>query len=94
MVVSYLYLKYNKLGRLAGLRISVHSERLLCLDKCLDSIVHVLSQLDFVAAKSSQVGNIEDTVVSFSVLAVGTTDLNVILISDSLELVLMLLELG
>jgi len=51
-----------------------------------------LSELNLVAAKSAQVGDIEDTIVSFGVLTVGTTDLDVVLVSDSLHLALVLLE--
>lgn len=70
------------------------SEGLFSLDEGLDTVVHVLGQLNLVAAESSHVGDIKDTVVSFGVLTVGTTDLNEVLVSDLLELVLVLLELG
>jgi hypothetical protein len=52
------------------------------LDKRLDTVVHVLGELNFVAAESAQVGNVEDTVVGFGVLSVGTTNLNVVFGSD------------
>jgi len=50
--------------------------------------------LNLVAAKSAQVGDVEDTIVGLGVLTMGTTDLDEVLISDSVEFVLVLLELG
>ena len=53
-----------------------------------------MGELDLVSAESSQVGDVKDTIVGLGVLTVGTTDLDEVLVSDSLELVLVLLELG
>jgi hypothetical protein len=64
------------------------------LDEGLDTVVHVLGQFDLVAAESSQVGDIEDTIVSLGMLTVSTADLDEVLVSDGLELVLVLLKLG
>ncbi len=70
------------------------SESLLLLDHSLDTIVHVLNKVDFRAAKSAKVGDIVDVVVGLGVLSVGTSDLDVVLVSDGLELLLSLAELG
>jgi len=43
-----------------------------------------LDKVDFIAAKSSQVGNVEDTIISLGVFTVDTTDLYVISVSDLL----------
>jgi len=43
-----------------------------------------LDELDLVSSKSSQVGNIEDSIVSLSVLSVDTSDLHLILVGDGL----------
>jgi hypothetical protein len=53
-----------------------------------------LGKFDLVAAKTAQVGDVKDTIVSVSVLTVGSADLNVVLISDLLHDSLVLLELG
>ena len=44
-------------------------------------------------AESSFVGNIEDTIVSLSVLSVNTSDLDLILISNSVECILVIHKL-
>lgn len=72
----------------------VSSECLLSSDHSLDSVVHVLDEVDFGATETSQVGDVKDAVVSFGVLSVGATNLHVVLVSDSLELVLVLRKLG
>jgi hypothetical protein len=69
------------------------SEGLLSLDEGLNTVVHVLGELNFVAAEAAQVGDVEDAVVGLGVLAVGAADLDVVLVGDSLHLVLFLLEL-
>ncbi len=70
------------------------SERLLLLDHSLDTVVHVLNKVDLRAAKSAKVGDIVDVVVGLGVLSVGTSDLDVVLVSDGLELLLFIAELG
>jgi len=66
----------------------MRSQAFLGSDHRFNSIVHVLDKLDFVSSESSEVGDIEDTVVSFGVLSVDTSDLYVIFISDGLVEVL------
>ena len=46
------------------------------------------------SAESSPVGDIEDTIVSLGVLTVDTSDLDVVLISDGVELLLLGHKLG
>jgi len=70
------------------------SEVLLSSDHGLDSVVHVLNEVDFGATETSQVGDVEDAVVSLGVLSVRTTNLNVVLVGNGLELVLVLCKLG
>jgi len=53
-----------------------------------------LNKVDLRAAESTEVGNIVDVVISLGVLTVGTSDLNIVLVSDSLELILLVSELG
>lgn len=62
----------------------MRSQAFLGSDHRFNSIVHVLDKLDFVSSESSEVGDIEDTVVSFGVLSVDTSDLYVIFVSDGL----------
>ena len=70
------------------------SEVLFSSDHGLDSVIHILDEVDFGATQTSQVGDVKDAVVGFGVLSVGTTDLHVVLVSDGLELVLVLRKLG
>jgi len=81
------------LGNLTSVRGS-RSEFLLGIDHSLDTIIHVLDKVDFGAAESAEVRDIENTVVGLGVLTVSTTDLYVVLIGDGLELILLLGELG
>jgi len=62
----------------------MRSQAFLGSDHRFDSIVHVLDKLDFVSSESSEVGDIEDTVVSLGVLSVDTSDLYVIFIGNGL----------
>ena len=66
------------------------SETFLGLDHGFDTVVHILNEINFGASESAEVRNIEDSVVSLSVLSVGATDLDVVLVSDCLELVFFL----
>ena len=71
-----------------------YSQLFLSSDHGLDTVVHVLDECDFGAAESSQVGDVVDVVISLRVLAVGTSDLHVVLSSDGLKLLLLVAELG
>jgi len=62
----------------------MRSQAFLGSDHGFNSIVHVLDKLDFVSSESSEVRDIEDTVVSFGVLSVDSSDLYVIFISNGL----------
>ena len=60
------------------------SERFFGLDHSFDSVVHVLDEFNFISSKSSQVGDIENTVVSLGMLTMDTSDLHMVLIGDRL----------
>lgn len=60
----------------------------------MNTIDHVLNELLLRSAESPSVGDIEHTVVGLSMLTVGTTNLDIVLISDLLELSLISGELG
>ena len=66
------------------------SESLLGGDHSLDTVVHVLDEIDLGATESAEVRNVEDAVIGLGVLTMGTTDLDVVLVGDGLELILML----
>jgi len=66
------------------------SESLLGGDHSLDTVVHVLDEVDLGATKSAEVRDVEDAVIGLGVLTMGTTDLDVVLVGDGLELILML----
>ena len=67
----------------------VHSESLLSLDEGVDTVDHILNELLLRSAESSSVGDIEDAVIGLGVLTMDTSDLDVVLLSDGLELVLL-----
>ena len=58
-----------------------------------DSIDHVLDKLLLRSSESSLVGDIEGSVIGLGVLSMDTSDLYVVLISDLVELCLVLHEL-
>ena len=59
----------------------------------MDSVNHVLDEGLLRSSKSSSVGDVEDTVVGLGVLTVDTSNLDVVLVSDGVELLLLLHEL-
>ena len=60
------------------------SQGFLGSDHGFDTIIHILDELDLVSSESSQVGNIENTIISLGVLTVDTSDLYVIFIGNGL----------
>ena len=62
------------------------------INHSFDTVVHVLDEVHLGAAKSTLVGDIEDAVRGIRVLTTGATDLDVVLVSDSLEFVPVLHE--
>ena len=52
-----------------------------------------MDELDLVSSESSQVGDIEDTVISLGVLSVDTSDLDLIFVSNGLMEIWVLHEL-
>ena len=54
---------------------------------CLDTIVHVLDEVDFASSKSSPIGDVVDVVSRLRVLTMDSSDLDIVLVSNSLELV-------
>jgi len=71
----------------------VCSESLLSGDHGLDTVIHVLNEVDLGSSESALVGDIEDTVVGLGVLTVGTSDIDVVLFSNGVELLLVASEL-
>jgi len=69
------------------------SESLLSVDHGLDSIVHVLDEVDLRATKSTLVGDVKYAIVSLSVLSVSTSDVDIVFIGNCMELFLLLSEL-
>jgi len=58
------------------------SQSLLGSAHGLHAVVHVLDEVNFGTTQSAKVGNVVDTIVTFSVLSVGSTDLDIVLVSD------------
>lgn len=63
-------------------------------DHSFDTIVHILDEILLRPTESTLVGDVVDVVVSFSVLTVGTSDLNVEMIGNLLEFYLALSKVG
>lgn len=82
-VIRHIRLKNINITALAG-------KRLLGADHCLDTIVHVLNQIYLGSSKASPVRDVENAIVCLGVFAMDTSDLNMILVSDSIEHVLIL----
>jgi len=53
-----------------------------------------LHERSFAKAETSAVADVVDVIVSFGVFSVGATNLNVVLISDFLESLFVLAEMG
>ena len=70
--------------------ISICSEFVLSFDHSVDSIDHILNEGGFTHTESSLVGDIVGSVIRLGVFSVDSSDLYVILIGNSLELVLLL----
>ena len=70
------------------------SEFLLTGDHGLDTIVHILNKVLLRATESTAVRDIEDAIAGIGVLTAGSTDLDVVLSSDCLELLHAGTELG
>ena len=64
---------------------SVVADLELSLDHGLDTIVHVLDEVLLGATQAALVGDIEDAIAGVRVLTVAATDLDVVLISNTLE---------
>ena len=60
----------------------------------MDTVDHVLDELLLGSTKSPSVGDVEHTIVGLGVLTVDTSDLDEVLVSDGVELVLVVHELG
>jgi len=70
------------------------SQSFLCFDHGFNTVVHVLHEIFLGATETSLVGDVVGAVVRLRVLTMDTTDLDVVLVSDGLELFLLLAELG
>ena len=70
------------------------SKFLFGVDHSFNAVVHVLDEIDLGTTESTEVGDVEDAVVGLGVLTMSATDLDVVLVSDGLELVLGSTKLG
>ena len=69
------------------------SESLLSGDHGFDTIIHVLDKILLRSTESSLVRDIENAIVGLGVLSVDTSDLDEVLVSDGVELFLLLHKL-
>jgi len=65
---------------------SSSTKSFLSCDHSFNTVVHVLNQVFFGSSKSSSVRDIENTIVSFGVLSMDSSDLNIVLVSNFVEL--------
>ena len=65
---------------------SSSTKSFLSCDHSFNTVVHVLNQVFFGSSKSSSVRDIKNTIVSFGVLTMDSSDLNIVLVSDFVEL--------
>jgi len=65
------------------------SQGFFSLNKCFDTIVHVLHKFDLVSAESSEVRDIEYTVIGLGMLTMNTSNLDVVLISNGVHEILL-----
>ena len=63
----------------------IYSHGLFSIDECSDTIDHVLDKLFLSSTESSLVGDIEDSIIGLSMLTVSTSDLDLVLVGDSVE---------
>lgn len=70
------------------------SESLLRLDHGTNTVDHILDELLLRAAETSLVRDVVSAVIGLGMLTVDTSDLDVVLVGDRVELVLLLAELG
>jgi hypothetical protein len=70
----------RSLGSLGG-----RAELFLSIDHSLDTVVHVLNELDLGETKTALVADVVNVVVGLGVLTVSTTDLNVVPVGNLLE---------
>lgn len=66
------------------------SQSLFSFNHGLDSVIHILDKVNFGESESSLVGDIENTITALRVLSVDSSNLDVILVSNLLELFLVL----
>ena len=70
----------------SGSRLSSSTKLFFLSDHSLNTIVHVLDEIDFGPSKSPLVGDIVDVVSRFRVLSVDSSNLDVELVSNGLKL--------
>ena len=64
---------------------SSDAELELCSHHSLDTVVHILDEIFLATAETTLVRDVEDAIAGVGVLTVLATDLNVELVSDTLE---------
>ena len=68
------------------------SHGFLSINKSSNTIDHILNELTLRSSESSSVGDIEGSVIGFSMLSMDTSDLNEVFICNFVELVFVLLK--
>lgn len=83
MLVASALSRFSKVQLVAGL--VRYSQGFFNSDHLFDAIVHVLDKLNLTSAETTSVGDVVGAVVGLGVLTVGTADLHVELVGNSLE---------
>ena len=72
----------------------LRGKRLLSFNHCFDSIVHVLNKANLTHTQSSLVAYVIDVVIELCVLTMSSSNLDVVLGSDSFKFILDLAQMG
>jgi len=70
---------------LSGGSATLGGKTLLGFDHGLDTIVHILYEVSLRSTETSLVGDVEDTIISLSVLTVNASNLDVVFVSNRVE---------
>ena len=80
------------MGGISGCSTNHSSECLFDIDKGMNTVDHVLNEFFLGFSESSSVGNIENSIIGLGVLSVDTSDLDLVFVSDLMELLLLFHE--
>ena len=84
---------YDRFCNQAALPIVISLHGFFSIDEGVNTVYHILNKFFLGFTKSSSVGNIENSIVGFRVFSMDTSDLNLVLVGNIIELFFLSLEL-